>query len=307
MRSEPGPVIVGYDGSDASAAAIHAAGPLLAPRAAVVVHVWDSAAAEMLAMDLSERTVEAARSVDEAQRRAAERIAADGAELARAAGFDAEPVALRGRPNAWPVLLGEADDRSAAVLVVGSRGRGGVRSALLGSVSAGVLHHSRRPVLVVPPNATADHSGPVLMAFDGSEPSRASVEAAAAVLGAREALVATVWMPYTGVAAGGALGAPADVLAKATEALDRETSDRAAKTAEEGARLASKAGMTARSEAVRADGSCATTLVKAATWADSPLIVTGSRGRSALGAAVLGSVSSALVHHARTPVFVGPR
>ena len=46
-------------------------------------------------------------------------------------------------------IVALADTKNADMIVLGSRGRNAVTSALLGSVSHGVLRHASRPVLVV--------------------------------------------------------------------------------------------------------------------------------------------------------------
>jgi nucleotide-binding universal stress UspA family protein len=46
-------------------------------------------------------------------------------------------------------IVAYADNHDVDLTVVGSRGRGAIASALLGSVSQAVLHESRRPVLVI--------------------------------------------------------------------------------------------------------------------------------------------------------------
>ena len=52
-----------------------------------------------------------------------------------------------GRPDVEIVRL--AEQLGAGIVVVGSRGRGGLRTALLGSVSDSVVRHAPCPVLVV--------------------------------------------------------------------------------------------------------------------------------------------------------------
>jgi nucleotide-binding universal stress UspA family protein len=53
-------------------------------------------------------------------------------------------------------LAAIARDREAALLVVGTRGRGAVTSALLGSVSLGVVARAEQPIVLVGPSAESD-------------------------------------------------------------------------------------------------------------------------------------------------------
>ncbi len=67
------------------------------------------------------------------------------AELGDVHGIEIEPIVREGHPAR--VLVEEA--RDAALLVVGSRGLGGFRELLLGSVSQQCAHHARCPVVIV--------------------------------------------------------------------------------------------------------------------------------------------------------------
>jgi nucleotide-binding universal stress UspA family protein len=143
--------LIAYDGSDDARAAVRRAGAVLAVRDAVVVTVWESAAPAASAARAAlpdAVVVEAVAKLDAETRRRAEQTAAEGAELAREAGLEATPAAVQAGGRVWSTILAEADDRDAAVVVVGSRGSSPVKAALLGSVSAGVSTHSARPVLI---------------------------------------------------------------------------------------------------------------------------------------------------------------
>ena len=56
---------------------------------------------------------------------------------------------LSGKPGEY--LMEEADKLNASMIVMGTRGYGMVRRTILGSVSNYVVHHSKVPVTVVPP------------------------------------------------------------------------------------------------------------------------------------------------------------
>ena len=71
----------------------------------------------------------------------------DAMALAREHEIEASTTMLRGDPV--DELVAYADTIDAELIVVGSRGHGALASALLGSVSRGVLREARRPVLVV--------------------------------------------------------------------------------------------------------------------------------------------------------------
>jgi nucleotide-binding universal stress UspA family protein len=62
---------------------------------------------------------------------------------------DVPATCVLAREPAGPALLRQIETGHHDLVVMGSRGRGAVRSALLGSVSHHVLHHSRVPVLIV--------------------------------------------------------------------------------------------------------------------------------------------------------------
>jgi len=139
-----GPVIFAYDGSDLAKTAIaEAAAQLNHGREALVVTVWQPFNVGFVSP--REPRIDAA-ATDEV-RAAAEQTAERGASLAKAAGFQARSMAVEAAPP-WNGIVETADNHDASLIVLGSHGRTGLASVLIGSVAEAVAAHSRRSVLI---------------------------------------------------------------------------------------------------------------------------------------------------------------
>ena len=157
LGTSKGVVLLCFDGSDNAAVAIARAAEMLGSRTAVVLSVWEPVAvwqpydpATAITAPLS-RLASRALGLDEIARERAEEHASAGTELARQAGFEAESRTIGGKP--WRAICDVAEEIEAEPIVLGARGLSRVQSVLLGSVSAAVVQHARRPVLLVPGQA----------------------------------------------------------------------------------------------------------------------------------------------------------
>ncbi len=91
--------------------------------------------------------------VYEAQAAWADRELAARAAEAAAAGIPTRTMVLRGAPA--PAVVRAAEENRATLIVMGTRGRGGVRRLLLGSVAERVVRTAPCPVLTVRQSSNA--------------------------------------------------------------------------------------------------------------------------------------------------------
>lgn len=141
-RSSARRVVVGTDGSDRSALAISLAFDAAARHGIglTAVRSWEAPIpvhpSLLIAMD----------KIEEAEQRLLAESLADAQQ--RYPDVDVRTKLVRAHPGHALVV----ESAGADLLVVGSRGRGGFRGMLLGSVSQAVLHHATCPVAVVRPH-----------------------------------------------------------------------------------------------------------------------------------------------------------
>jgi nucleotide-binding universal stress UspA family protein len=139
-----GPILFCYDASAEARRAIEAAVDLLSPRDAVVLNVGSLEAVAEVYAAAGPGAEGYERDVFDAMTATAE----EGAQLARAGGFEAKARAEFGA-DVWRSIVDVAHELEASVVVLGSRGLHGVRELVEGGASHQVAIHAHRPVLVV--------------------------------------------------------------------------------------------------------------------------------------------------------------
>ncbi len=289
MSSHSGPVVVGYDGSEASRAALHwATAQAVRERAPLrMVQSYEL----VVAMGPSPGAVVPLEALQAAHEQELESVA-EGIRL-RNPGL-VVTVALVHNPAAVTLVT---ESETARTVVIGTRGLGGWSGLLVGSTSVQVAAHAQCPVVVVPADVRprAREKATVVVGVDGSKTSADAIAFAfdqAEATGAK-VLAVHAWHSPASTYDGG-LGPlmfdPAEV-EEVSRVLVAE----------------SIAGAVADHPDVEVEtrlisGQRARALLMAAESAD--LLVVGSRGRGGFAGLLLGSVSQGVLHHAHCPVAI---
>jgi nucleotide-binding universal stress UspA family protein len=282
MATQPGSVIVGYDGSpDAKRALTWAAAYARTREAPVRVVV---ATGDMRLRQVTELDQEWERS------RVAE-LTADVRAAVAAAGLGEDAVDMVDAGPA-PAVIVAADPSS--VIVLGSRGHGRIAGALAGSVTQHVTYHAPCTVVVVREQSNPD-ARRVVVGVDGSEECKPALDFAFAYADRTNAPLTAVHVLHT-LAPGPPYASRyvgdryAGELSKAEPIIDEFLSVHVRK----------HPGVEVSREIVA--GSTGRVLCDASEQA--ALLVVGSRGRGAFQSLLLGSVGQAVLHNARCPVVI---
>lgn len=286
-------VVVAVDGSEASQAAVRWAAHTAMKRDLPLRLASSYAMPQFL---YAEGMVPPQEIYDDLQAETMEKI-----EQARATAYEVAPDIKIGHTIAEgsPIDMLLEMSKSSSMIVMGSRGLGGLSGMVMGSVSAAVVSHAECPVVVVRDNATAAEAkedGPIVVGIDGSAVSEKATAYAFAEASARgvELHAVHTWMDMQVQASLAGLAAAQQQWQVVEEEQHALLSERLAGFQSEFPDVVVKKIVT-RDRPVRA-------LCDAAIGAQ--LLVVGSHGRGGFKGMLLGSTSRALLQSAPCPMMV---
>lgn len=319
------PVVVGYEASPESRFALQWA-VQVAQRRGVPLVVVHASGAEPSSAELARP------GVLKLYHARAQQVAEEGAQRARdMAAIEVSALGLQG--GAAAALVEQS--ANASLLVLGHRTRGVLTQAIMGSVALAVVTHAACPVAVVrsspAPLPSMEH--PIVVGIDNSEHSMRALDEAAflaadtrsllRIVTAWERPVQDAWSAYQNVRESQRdkpqepprheedtwaayhrlreeIGSEREIVTY--ETLVAEIARQAANTVAEAVARVQARYPELKVETVISEGSAAQSIVNAAAGAS--LIVVGARGRSAMQALLLGSVSRKVMNQAECAVYV---
>jgi nucleotide-binding universal stress UspA family protein len=191
-------------------------------------------------------------------------------------------------------IVNLAEEQKVGLIAIGSRGRGRIERALIGSVSDSVVRHAHCPVLVVRWKPLI-FPVRILVATDGSEEATLAAKTAAelAQRSYSELHIMSVADAYSSHYDVQQTGLGDDFPQRAQDVLDNQVK----KIEQSGREVAGKHVRVSQRHP-------SDEIVRVAEEIGADLVVMGSRGLGGIKRALIGSVSDSVVRHAHCPVLV---
>ncbi len=283
--------VIGFDGSESSKSAARWAAAHAEGRAAslCLLHAWSIATATVYSVF---EPVILADNIQAVEHAAHDELESFAAELGTVSPVPIDRILVHGDPST--ALLDAAGDSTQ--LVLGARGAGLFDRLLLGSTSTRCATHATVPTVIVReqfnrPPAPAHR---IVVGLDGSDNARAAVDWACAFASPGSTVdIVAVWEFSPSLFSGEPIYFP-EAVQRARDQFEEQTADLppAARRADITVNTSFLQGSQREQLATRA--------------ADADLLVVGARGRGAIGSALLGSVSTWLLHHVDRPMAIVP-
>ncbi len=212
----------------------------------------------------------------------------------------------QGRSSVVETIVDYAAKDKTSLIVMGTRGLGGFRRAVLGSVSSGVAAHSPCATLVVRPSKKKSGAGAairrVLVAIDGSPNAQRALETAIDLAKGMKAELRIAHVVYVPTLFW-SMGVPGSAVP--TDKIEEDAEEVARQLLAKAVKFSKDAGVSSpKDELVTELVSPAQGLVQLAERDEADVVVIGTRGNGGFRKLLLGSVANSVLHYADCSVLV---
>src|SRR5829696_5342884 len=295
MSIFPTKILLATDGSEEAALAARTAADIAQKTQSELHVVYVGSSLEYVGMGPPEIADIPAPTQEQLSAEARELLNAEVEQVRAVGGTVAQAHLGLGAPDRG--IVGLAEEIGAGLVAMGSRGHGGIRRALMGSVSDSVVRHAHCPVLVVRDGERErDYlPGRILLAVDGSEEASAAARTAVELADHMDSELHLVHVgevtPVYHPERHGYLARYEEIQEEARRLLEEQVDE------------VKSAGETVSRAHLRM-GRPDEEIVVLGEEIGAGLIATGSRGLGGMRRALMGSTSDSIVRHAHCPVMV---